>query len=86
MITRLRRHRWLVVATYIVVGAALLVYVIVLFSQPSPADDDQNPAPGVRYCPDTGQVVPIIPGVTASCPSLFVGPYTPGGLQPNRQK
>ncbi len=32
-----------------------------------------------QYCPDTGKFVVGY----APCPSLVVGPYAPGGLQPN---
>lgn len=33
----------------------------------------------VYYCPDNGRMVPWL----GACPSLVVGPYAPGGLQPN---
>jgi hypothetical protein len=32
----------------------------------------------LTYCPDTRQWI----GPYGSCPSLWVGPYQPGGLQP----
>lgn len=38
-----------------------------------------NPSPGLVFCPDTGKYVNQFSG---SCPSLWVGPYLPGGLQP----
>jgi hypothetical protein len=31
------------------------------------------------FCPDTGTYVPAL----APCPSLVVGPYSPGGRTPN---
>jgi hypothetical protein len=46
-------------------------------------DDDGGVGGGsgqVHYCPDSGTFVSRYSGV---CPSLHVGPYSPGGLEPN---
>jgi hypothetical protein len=49
-------------------------------------DDDDGGVGGgsgqVHYCPDSGAFVSQYSG---ACPSLRVGPYSPGGLEPNRE-
>lgn len=74
-------------AVYVLVAVFVYGFLTLAAAPKAHADPDQCDARyqtclgSLVYCPDTGQFITRFSG---SCPSLWVGPYLPGGLQPNQ--
>lgn len=76
----LSKRAWLI---WLTILAACFVLLALLPNADARADPDGGGVgngPGqVRYCPDSGRMV----GIFGVCPSRRVGPYSPGGLEPD---